>query len=1600
MIAAGKQVGLSTVEGKSMSDEENERHSPSDEPADVRRRLKTAEAELEAYRNKCDTALDAFDGLIYTRSRQGAVSFIENRYYREFSRSPDAGSRLEQIKNVCFLKNEELFADNTPADVFCETGRRWYRVYQSHLRDSDTGPAVLGFIRDITAEKAATTEFARSKQWHRIIFDGSRDAILIADSRGRFVDVNEAAVHMSGYAREELLEMAVIDLHDVGDQHAYRTYFDRVMAGEAITSEADIRRKNGSRVSVEFSNRRIVIDGIAYMHTVARDITERKMVETALRASEERFRGIFEHSLIGLYRTTPGGRILMVNPSLLTMLGYDSLDELTARNLEESGYEPNYPRNEFKKIMDRDGFVLGLESGWLRKDGTVLHVRESARAIRDESGHIIYYEGTVEDITRWKQAEASLQQREQQFRRIVQEMPLMIDGFDADGNIVFWNAECERVTGYNEAEIVNNPGALKLLYGDSIDGIDDRSRWGQPRSDKKTWVWSLTCRDGSQKTISWTSITEECPIPGWTTWGVGLDITEQKRAEDLLRASEEHYRQLVENSHNPVFYFDRRGMVTSCNKAFERNLGYRSDEVINRSFSDFLLDEGEIAAARSLLEGIWQGEKVINREFAYRTRDGQPRYMVSRIYSISDAHGEIRDCVWSGTDITDRKLAEEALRKSEDKYRTLFNSSPMSVTLIDSDGTILDCNEATFNIPGLSRSAIVGRKFFELDTVAADELPKYMDLFNRLLAGEELGTLNIRFTLQQDELWLEMTPTVMRSDGQITGVIVITRDITERRCTEEALKASEEFNRAVVENSPLGVSVRSRTGRLLGCNQSWQKIFGFSDEMVREFMERERTELKFDEKDAYLDDWQPRLRRVYDEGGHLHVPEAIFNRRDSNTFSWVSQHFYAVMDRSGQVNRVVIITEDITERKLAEEALRESEERYRILVETMPDGLSIADQGDNIIFVNDKFCELTGYPASAIMGMAVVDLVAVNDKDKYIEQLRRRQQGVDEAYEIDFVGRDGRRIPVIVSPRPIFDIDGRFDGSIAVFKDIAVRKRAEEALKNSEREKAIILDSISEVVSYQDPNMRILWANRTYGDAMNLRVEKLVGQKCYIAGHHREKPCDGCLVKKAIESGRPQMGEMITDDKRVWLVGATPIKNKGNSIVGVVKTGLDITDRKQFEIELIKSEEKYRLLVESAGQVIISLDREGRSLFVNNTAADYLRDTPENIIGQSINNFLPAKNAEELHQLLKQLFETGGGITLESKFDFDDRQRWLAVTLKPMIGPDGDVASALLIARNITEKKRAEARDNARLQLFDNLRHTNRVETCLSHACQAVVNQEGYDRAAMILYSPQGTVEFSGRAGFEAKAPEILYRLPADELTVDNLPFSSEPRPIGKAFFITADESADKADIGNPASLRPTLLLPVSSRSSRVGGWLLVEQNDATAEPGPDDVVYLEEVIKIVLQKVREIRYLEELRQGHRALMQKNVALKEIMEHIEEEKGNIKRQVADNIEQVLMPALNKMMRRDGTANPYYYELLGDGLKELAHSSGDILRLYSRLSPREIEICNMIKQGSTSKEIAQQLYITLATVKKHREIIRKKLGINNKSINLTTFLKSL
>ena len=264
---------------------------------------------------------------------------------------------------------------------------------------------------EIAIRKIAEQNLKISENRFRLIFHKSNDFIFLSEilknNRDKIIEVNEATSHLLGYTPKELYNLSHKDLLSP-KVNPDDEFIETLLEEGSIIQESIYRTKDNIDIHVEINSNLFDLHGRKVILSVARDITDRREAEEALRESEERFRSIYYNATIGIYRTTYSGDVLMANPAIIEMLGYDSFEELReGRAFLEAYFAPN-ARDQFLKLAEQHNIVSGYEAIWTKKDKTKIYVRESARAVRDEEGKIKYLEGVVEDITRWKETEQAL----------------------------------------------------------------------------------------------------------------------------------------------------------------------------------------------------------------------------------------------------------------------------------------------------------------------------------------------------------------------------------------------------------------------------------------------------------------------------------------------------------------------------------------------------------------------------------------------------------------------------------------------------------------------------------------------------------------------------------------------------------------------------------------------------------------------------------------------------------------------------------------------------------------------------------------------------------------------------------------------------------------------------------------------------------------------------------------------------------------------------------------------------------------------------------------------------------------------------------------
>jgi diguanylate cyclase (GGDEF)-like protein/PAS domain S-box-containing protein len=377
-------------------------------------------------------------------------------------------------------------------------------------------------------------EAEEALRFTQLLLDRAGEGAFWTDPDGRFLYVNEAACSMLGYDREELLALSVRDTLPPEQSALFQELSAKVLARGPLTFEVVHVRKGGERFPAEVTLSHLEYQGRECYCAFARDVTGRKRAEAALRASEVRYHGLFEGVPVGLYRTTPAGRMLDANSALVRILGFSDLEALLETQVGDLYLDPE-DRSRWQRAFEGAGPVQSFEARVRRRlDGTVIWVRFTVRAVRGEHGDVLHYEGALEDVTDRRQAEEALRASEERFRSLVQNASDLISILSADGTVTYESPSHGRVLGL-EPEAHAGRNLLDLVHPEDRHVVTEALRQVLERpGEVVTFEHRLRHHDGSWRVIESTASNL---LAQPAVAGVVLnshDTTDRKRAEEKL----------------------------------------------------------------------------------------------------------------------------------------------------------------------------------------------------------------------------------------------------------------------------------------------------------------------------------------------------------------------------------------------------------------------------------------------------------------------------------------------------------------------------------------------------------------------------------------------------------------------------------------------------------------------------------------------------------------------------------------------------------------------------------------------------------------------------------------------------------------------------------------------------------------------------------------------------------------------------------------------------------------------------------------------------------------------------------------------------------
>jgi PAS domain S-box-containing protein len=665
--------------------------------------------------------------------------------------------------------------------------------------------------------------------------------------------------------------------------------------------------------------------------------------------------------------------------------------------------------------------------------------------------------------------------------------------------------------------------------------------------------------------------------------------------------------------------------------------------------------------------------------------------------------------------LSERDTLLEALRKSESKYRSIIEAAQEGIWVIDRDDRTVFVNQKISEMLGYNIDEILGqspKKFMatEFRTVADDRLREHRQRVRQ--------AIDYRFIRKDgSDLWcIVSTHQLFDDEGKYTGSLGMLTDITERKKAEEALKEA---------NDSLEAKVKERTAEL-------EKAFYLLKESEKSLSEaQEMAHIGNWNRNLVTNElyWSDEMYRIFGLNpqefivsynvllSHLHPddrdsvdnavqgalkgePFDIYHRIISGDGEERVVHAKgkAIFDEKNTPIRITGTVQDITASKKVEEKLRESEEKFRNIVETANEGIAILDSEGKHTYVNKKMSDMLGYSEKELSGKFVKDLA--KDANFFKKKFEERSRGVSESYEIKLIRKDGSTLWALVNAKSLFDINGKFIGSLSMITDITEHKKMIDKIRHQAEEMKKIMDvaPVAIFVGHDPHSNNItgnLMANALFGTEVgeNISASTTSVRRFFSKGHELtadELPMQEASLKD-IDVYNMEFDMLSPSGERRTLMGSSsPLHDAEGSVRGSVGAFMDITGRKNAEEKLLESEKKYRNIVETANEGIVLLDGEGKITYLNKKMADMFGYSSEEIIGRPAWDFVaPEDVAISKSQIEKR--RLGVSESYEIKLSRKDGSSlWVLINAKSIFDDDGKYIGSLSMHTDITKRKEAE----------------------------------------------------------------------------------------------------------------------------------------------------------------------------------------------------------------------------------------------------------------------------------------------------------------------
>jgi two-component system, cell cycle sensor histidine kinase and response regulator CckA len=898
------------------------------------------------------------------------------------------------------------------------------------------------------------------------------------------------------------------------------------------------------------------------------------------------------------------GCILFVNAACQDLMGIPATQLLGASLFDMAGPKHRQAmKDEIEEAVGGNHLLRNHDIRYPRRDGRTMDIRIGGVIVQSAGqGLILVY---MQDLSAAVEVRRRLRDAEERYKQVVELAADPIFMFDRSMRFVTANAAAAKSMHCRPEDLIGK--VMADIFPPQIAerqtlALQRLIETGEPIISEENESYTP---DGPR----WfnTSLTPIKDEQGQVQYVIGIarDVTARKLTEEALRDSRARLQAIYNALADGVMIVDAETLaVLSVNSGASRLTGYSEAEILEMTAPQFRPPSSP-SRIHQMSEGLQPGQSNPGSDVDMRRKDGSVFYADVSVTVLMYQGRRAIQAVFR--DVTDRKKVAEALRDREQELRTVFGTMPNGLLVIDlEDGRFVATNPAMCRMLGMTEAEVLTRTVRDLPPSPGYEA--MIEANNqRLLRGETIHLVDIEIARQDGSTFraeVSNTPIMFRGRPCCLSVI---NDTTERHLAQEALREKQSELQTILDTMNRGVMITDlETGRIVTVNPTGCGMFGYTEAEM----------LALSARDLHPPQELVRFRAGFERvrrGDPHTVEDAWCLRKDGSVFP--ASLSVAPMVHRGRPSSLAIIR-DVTERHRAEEALRESEEKHRTLIETTDTGYVIVDDHGRVLDANEEYVRLTGHQKlREILGRVVTEWTAEYDLNRNADEVRRcLERGFVRNLNVDYVDRQGRITPVEMNATVLKTAEGA--RIVTLCRDITDRKRAEEALRQSEENYRILFEQNQEgVVVLVDGHF--VGANPAFARIHGTTLDEVVGKPANHFIHPAEKSTAmerqaSILRGEELSAGR-QYRAVRADGSEIWIeVHATRIHWGGRLAVQVLVR--DVTQSKAAQEALQRSEENYRVLFEGNLDGVIVM-AGGRIVSANSAFADIFRTTVPKVLG-------------------------------------------------------------------------------------------------------------------------------------------------------------------------------------------------------------------------------------------------------------------------------------------------------------------------------------------------------------------------------------------------